>query len=92
MIKTFTQTDLIRYLYRETTEKETREIDNALICDSELRALFNELSSMKASMDKARIEPSSATVLNILSYSRGQKEHARDQMEHARPDKHRDKL
>jgi hypothetical protein len=47
---------------------------------------------MKASMDKARIEPSSATVLNILSYSRGQKEHARDQMEHARPDKHRDKL
>ena len=80
MIKTFTQTDLIRYLYRETSEKETREIDNALICDSELRALYNELCSMKASMDEAHIEPSSATVLNILSYSKEQAEHAQDQM------------
>jgi len=46
---------------------------------------------MKASMDEAHIEPSSATVLNILSYSKGQMEHVRDQMEHARPDKYRDK-
>ena len=76
MIKTFTQTDLIRYLYQETTEKEKREIDNALICDGELRALYNELCSMKASMDEAHIEPSTSAVLNILSYSRGQMEHA----------------
>ena len=91
MIKTFTQTDLIRYLYQETTEKETREIDNALICDSELRALYNDLCSMKASIDEAHIEPSPATVLSILSYSKDQMEHARDEMEHARPDKYRDK-
>ena len=77
MIKTFTQTDLIRYLYQETSEKERREIDNALICDSELRALYNELCSMKASMDEAHLEPSSSTVLSILSYSRGQMETAR---------------
>jgi hypothetical protein len=91
MIKTFTQTDLIRYLYQETTEKEKREIDNALIRDSELRALFNELCSMKASIDEAHIEPSPATVLNILSYSKEQVQHARDQMEHA-PGKNRGKL
>ena len=87
MIKTFTQTDLIRYLYQETTEKEKKEIDNALICDGELRALFNELCSVKASIDEAHIEPSSATVLNILSYSKDQMEHARDQMENARKSK-----
>ena len=37
MTQTFTQDDLIRYIYHETTEKETREIDRALICDSELQ-------------------------------------------------------
>jgi hypothetical protein len=85
MITTFTQTDLIRYLYQETTEKERKEIDNALICDSELRAIYNELCTVKASMDEAHMQPSSATVLNILSYSK-------EQMEHARPDKYRDKV
>jgi hypothetical protein len=69
MTKIFTQTDLIRYLYRETTEKETKEIDNALICDSELQALYNELYAMKKSMDAAQLEPSSSAVLNILGYA-----------------------
>ena len=71
MIKTFTQTDLIRFLYHETTEKETREINNALLCDSELQILYNELCSVKKDMDQSRLEPSSSTVLNILSYARG---------------------
>jgi hypothetical protein len=71
MIKTFTQTDLIRYLYRETTEEETREIDKALVCDSELQTLCQELREMKKGMDDAQIEPSASTVLSILSYSKG---------------------
>ena len=69
MIRTFTETDLIRYLYRETSEKETKEIDNALICDSELQALYAELCAMKRNIDAAQVEPSSTAVLNILSYS-----------------------
>ena len=70
MIKTFTQTDLIRYLYRETTEAESKEIDKALICDSELQALYNDLCSLKKDMDESKLQPSANTVLNILSYSR----------------------
>jgi hypothetical protein len=70
MIKTFTQTDLIRYLYRETTEEERTEIDKALICDSELMALYNDMCAMIKEIESAQLEPSSATVLNILSYSR----------------------
>ena len=69
MIRVFTETDLIRYLYRETSEKETKEIDNALICDSELQALYAELCAMKRNMDAAVVEPSAAAVVNILSYS-----------------------
>jgi hypothetical protein len=47
-----------------------REIDKALSRDSELMSLFNDLRSMKKSMDEATLEPSNQTVLNILSYSR----------------------
>ena len=75
MIKTFTQTDLIRYIYLETTEEETREIDKALTRDGELQALCEELRAMKKDMDKVRLEPSAGTVLNILSYSRNEQHH-----------------
>jgi hypothetical protein len=70
MIQTFTQTDLIRFLYHETSEEENRKINRALILDSELKTLYNELSSMKKDMDDAQVEPSASTVLNILSYSK----------------------
>jgi hypothetical protein len=74
MIKTFTQTDLIRYFYQETTEEEKREIDKALIRDSQLMAQYNELRDMLQAIDEAKLQPSNATILNILSYSRGLQE------------------
>ena len=70
MIKIFTQTDLIRYLYQETTEEEKREIDKALRKDKELQAMFAELLSVKRGLDSARLEPSGNSIMNILSYSR----------------------
>ena len=71
MTKTFTERDLIRYLYHETSEKEEKELNNALLCDSELLALYNEISAVKKMMDEAVLEPSSQTIQNILSYARG---------------------
>lgn len=70
MIKTFTQTDLIRYLYRETTEEEEREINKALLCDSELMALCDELRATLREMNDVKLEPSATTVLSILTHSR----------------------
>jgi hypothetical protein len=64
----------MRYLYRETTEKEEREISKALACDPELQSLYMELCAMKNEMDKIKMEPSSSTVLNILSYSKSLQE------------------
>lgn len=46
------------------------EIDKALICDSELMALYKEMCNLLKDMDHAELQPSSATVLNILSHSR----------------------
>lgn len=70
MITTFTQNDLMRYLYHETTEKEEQEINRALLSDTELRAMYSTMVALKREMDKAQVEPSPSTVLNILSYSR----------------------
>jgi hypothetical protein len=70
MIKTFTQTDLIRYLYREITEEEKSEIDLALNRDGKLKALFNEVCAALKDLDQATLQPSSNTVFNILNYSR----------------------
>lgn len=65
----------MRYLYRETTEKEEQEINKALLADNELRELYQSMSAMKNELDKAQLEPSSSTVLNILSYSRNEQHH-----------------
>ena len=75
MIKTFTQNDLIRFLYHETSEEETKEINKALLCDSLLQRQYKELNQSKQALDASKLQPSSEVVLKILSYSRGMQEH-----------------
>ena len=70
MIKTFTQTDLIRYIYHETSEAETKEIDKALICDNALQALYLDLIAQHKELDDAALEPPPSAILNILSYAK----------------------
>ncbi len=61
---------MIKYLYQETTEKETREIEIALSRDSELQILYNDLRAMKNALEDVRLEPASSTILSILSHSK----------------------
>ena len=70
MTKTFTQNDLIRFLYQETSEEESREINHALVCDAGLRQKLYALEDVKRQLDEAVLEPSPGTVLSILAYSR----------------------
>jgi hypothetical protein len=76
MIKTFTQTDLIRYLYHETTEEESREIEAALLCDATLRSQYLELQGVLSDLDAAQLEPSNEVVANILNRLRSKVEGA----------------
>lgn len=64
----------MRYLYKETSEKENSEISKALISDSELREQYQDLLAVKKQLDGAQLEPSSSTVLNILTHARSQEE------------------
>lgn len=76
MIKTFTQHDLMRRLYHETSAEETKEIDKALLLDSQLQRQYQEMAAMKKELDEAKLEPSDATIKNILHYAQGLQEHS----------------
>ena len=70
MIKTFTQNDVIRYVYQETSELETKEIRKALLCDAKLEEMYKDILSMKADLDKAKKSPSDKVINSILNYSK----------------------
>ena len=74
MIKTFTQNDLIRFIYHETTESEEREINKALICDAVLQLQYNELITVKNQMDESQLAPSQSVINSILTYAKGLQE------------------
>ena len=71
MTKTFTQNDLVRLLYHETTEEEALEINRVLASDPELQRQYRELLLAHSSLDKARIEPSARAVENIMNHVHG---------------------
>ena len=70
MIRTFTQNDLTRYICRETTEEETREINHLLTLDRELRLEMDGLRTMLEQLDGTLLEPSDAVVANIMTIAR----------------------
>ncbi len=76
MIKTFTQDDLIRYIYQETTPEESIEIETALIFDEQLSETYNNLSGTVESLKAVKLKPSEDTIDKILSYSKSYDLHA----------------
>ena len=76
MTKIFTQHDLMRRLYLETSPEETNAIDRALLCDSDLQRQYNELVNLKKELDNAQLQPSDSAVKNILHYAQGLQEHS----------------
>jgi hypothetical protein len=71
MTKTFTHDDLIRYIYRETSDEEERELENALLCDFRLSELLKELNSVVKSLDTIFEDgPSKRSIENIFHYSK----------------------
>lgn len=71
MIKTFTQDDMIiRYAYHETSELETIEIQQALLCDAKLQEVYKEISGVINQLDKNMKIPSQLAINNILNYAK----------------------
>lgn len=69
MIKTFTEDDLIRYVYGESSQTEKTEIENALICDNELEEKLINIKSGALSLDGLIYHPSLVTIRKIMEFS-----------------------
>ncbi len=70
MIKTFTQNDVLRYYYNETSEQESAEIKQALIINADLMEVYKQLKSSGSLLDEVKKEPSKQVIDKILNYSK----------------------
>ncbi len=71
MTRTFTQNDLIRFIYHETTDEETLEINKVLESDPDLRLAYRQLLLTTTSLDAATLTPSDRATDRILQYVHG---------------------
>ena len=70
MIKTFTQDDVIRFVYDELTPEESYELNQVLLCDAEMQNLYKELITLKRQLDASMKEPSENVIERIKNYSK----------------------
>ena len=70
MTKTFTQDDVVRYLYNEIPQKDKARFEEQLICNSTLLDMLHEMRAVKNQLDQLEETPSDSTINSILEYSR----------------------
>lgn len=70
MIKTFTENDLVRFLYDELNTTERAALENALVTDPQLHAELEELKAVQKDLGKVSFSPSKNAIDKILEYSR----------------------
>ena len=70
MIKTFTEDDLVRFIYGETTEAESEAIENAMMCDSVMQDSYRKLLETVSMLDTGMKAPRPKVVENILNISK----------------------
>ena len=74
MAKSFTQHDLLRFIYREVRAAEGMAIVEALLSDSDLNADYETLLEGAREVPKVLFRPRQSTIDSILRYSREQPE------------------
>jgi hypothetical protein len=70
MIKTFTQNDVIRFVYDEVSTEERSQMEELLIIDASFRKLYKSYAKTKHLIKKSAIEPSENVINRILNYSK----------------------
>jgi hypothetical protein len=66
----YTSEDLIQYLYHETSEKETKAIEEALETDWNLKEQFEALKATKQGLDRLITSPRQQSITAILNYAK----------------------
>ncbi|WP_299253166.1 hypothetical protein [uncultured Cytophaga sp.] len=70
MIKTFTQNDVVRFVYDEVGPIERTQFKSLLLIDSDFHQLYTKYNKMKMRLDKTTLEPSENVINRILMYSK----------------------
>ncbi len=70
MMQTYTEEDLIRFIYREVEICEHFEIDYAVENNENLKEEYNALKETADSLPKFDYKPSEQSVMNILNYNK----------------------
>jgi len=70
MIKTFTQNELVQYVYNELNGKAKAQLENVLLQDQHLAEQCAELLIAKANLEQFEKGPREKTISAILSYSK----------------------
>ncbi len=70
MTQIYTQNDLIRYIFKETTEEENTRIENELLTSTEMVDFYADVCDIVQKVKKMNMEPSGNTIQTILEYSR----------------------
>lgn len=71
MTTLFTEIDLIRYIYGESSENEKSEIENAAIFNAELGEQLDNMQSEKGMLDILSFSPSEIALKSIFNFSLG---------------------
>ena len=69
MKQTFTNNDLVKFIYKETSRSETLAIQAALLEDSTLFDNYQALMSGYMELPKVTFAPTNTVFQNILKYS-----------------------
>lgn len=65
----FTQEELLQYLYKETSTEKTAAIKAALLNDWDLREKFDLLKYAQQNLEVIKVSPRKQTIDSILSYA-----------------------
>ncbi len=70
MTKTFTENDLVRFLYEDLSKKEKAELEQALLTDDSLTMKLRMLEETSGYLSKVSFKAPERTVDRILAYSK----------------------
>lgn len=70
MIKTFTQNDVIRFVYDEVSTEERSQFNDLLLIDLDFQNMYVNHTRMKNQIAKSKLEPSENVINRILTYSK----------------------
>jgi hypothetical protein len=69
MTKTITQDDVLRYIYKETSNEETLAIEKQLLVSVSLMDFYNQTKETIRRITKLQLEPSINSQQSIMDYS-----------------------